>query len=97
MRKNCTAKKSINKYILTVTCLMSSFPCNLSPTPTATATDPPPANYQTMHGQKKKNTPNEKTVHKLKVIYAQTEKYRNSPIIFMHRNHETWKQPVGDF
>ena len=40
-------QKKIYIYIY-ITCLVSLVACHLSPTLTATATDPPPANYPTM-------------------------------------------------
>ncbi len=61
-----------------VTCHMSHVTCHLSPMPTATATDPPPANSPTMHyvGWCAQNKKTEKKFKTTKII--ETANYSGS-------------------
>ena len=53
-----------------VPCKVSHIPCHLAPTPTATATDPPPNNSPTMHSRLVHQDRTKKT----KIIYKLLKK-----------------------
>ena len=59
---------SVMCNVSSVTCHLSRVTCHISPTPTATATDPPLANYPTIHSRLVHQDRTKKTKKYVKIL-----------------------------